>query len=316
MAKEGSAVAAAEMQQQQLHQHMIVYDIEELATVNSVHDLDHLAIRSAEMADVENALSADWSFSDLLMTPAAGQQYSFELVETAAVDAVDANRNESTDYMVNTNDFLDVTQSLEYTNEPTLNLLDERLFTDMLNDIDVRSQTKNDDIQETEEALLAAILAATETNGEEDNSAEVSANLTPYLLDPTGSALSSPGACQSLIYDCLDSDSSSSSAITNRKRATKRKADEDDDFSDENTDSHSGKQVVTCKKEANKAAALRYRNKKQRERELLFVECDDYEKRNASLRKQIDDVQSEIDCIKSLLVQVLVSKNASSLATV
>jgi hypothetical protein len=62
------------------------------------------------------------------------------------------------------------------------------------------------------------------------------------------------------------------------------------------------------KKESNKAAATRYRTKKQREREELFIECDAYAKKNTVLKGKIDDLQSEISFIKSLLVEVLLRK--------
>jgi hypothetical protein len=62
------------------------------------------------------------------------------------------------------------------------------------------------------------------------------------------------------------------------------------------------------KKESNKAAATRYRNKKLKEREDLFVECEMYAKKNTILKGKIDDLQTEISFIKSLLVEVLIRK--------
>lgn len=62
------------------------------------------------------------------------------------------------------------------------------------------------------------------------------------------------------------------------------------------------------KRESNKAAATRYRNKKLKEREDLFTECDEYAKKNADLKSKIDDIQTEISFIKSLLVEALISK--------
>lgn len=63
------------------------------------------------------------------------------------------------------------------------------------------------------------------------------------------------------------------------------------------------------KKESNKAAAIKYRSKKMKEREGLFAECEEYAKRNAELKKKIDDTQSEISFIKSLLVEALIAKS-------
>lgn len=65
------------------------------------------------------------------------------------------------------------------------------------------------------------------------------------------------------------------------------------------------------KKESNRAAALRYREKKQREREQLFIECEMYAKKNAEMRKKIDDTMTEISFIKSLLVEALVARKSS-----
>jgi hypothetical protein len=63
------------------------------------------------------------------------------------------------------------------------------------------------------------------------------------------------------------------------------------------------------KKESNRAAAIRYRNKKLKEREELFAECELYAKKNADMRKKIDDTLTEISFIKSLLVEALVTIN-------
>jgi hypothetical protein len=61
------------------------------------------------------------------------------------------------------------------------------------------------------------------------------------------------------------------------------------------------------KKESNRAAAIRYRSKKLKERDQLFVECEAYAKRNAEMKKKIDDTLTEISFIKSLLVEALVT---------
>lgn len=65
------------------------------------------------------------------------------------------------------------------------------------------------------------------------------------------------------------------------------------------------------KKESNKAAAIRYRTKKLKEKEQLFVECELYSNKNNELRSKIDDLQTRISCIKSLLVEALIKKNSN-----
>lgn len=65
------------------------------------------------------------------------------------------------------------------------------------------------------------------------------------------------------------------------------------------------------KKESNKAAAIRYRTKKLKEKEQLFAECELYSKKNNELRSKIDDLQTRISCIKSLLVEALIKKNSN-----
>ncbi len=65
------------------------------------------------------------------------------------------------------------------------------------------------------------------------------------------------------------------------------------------------------KKESNKAAASRYRSKKSKEKDQLFVECEYYEKKNSEMKQKISDIESEIQSIRSLLVQALLVKNDS-----
>jgi hypothetical protein len=62
------------------------------------------------------------------------------------------------------------------------------------------------------------------------------------------------------------------------------------------------------KRESNKVAAVRYRAKKTKERDLLFQECDFYEKNNNELKEKLSDVEHEIALIKNLLVQALTAK--------
>lgn len=66
---------------------------------------------------------------------------------------------------------------------------------------------------------------------------------------------------------------------------------------------------VVKKRESNKQAAIRYRNKKLREKDQLFAECDELAKRNVYLKKRIDDVKTQIGFIKGLLVEALIAKN-------
>jgi hypothetical protein len=65
---------------------------------------------------------------------------------------------------------------------------------------------------------------------------------------------------------------------------------------------------LTDKRESNKQAALRYRNKKLKERDELFNECERYAVKNDLMKKKIDDIQTEISFIKSLLVDALIAK--------
>lgn len=58
----------------------------------------------------------------------------------------------------------------------------------------------------------------------------------------------------------------------------------------------------------NKLAAQKYRSKKIQLRDQLFADCEHYEKLNKELRTKIEDVQSEVNLIKTLLVQVYLAK--------
>lgn len=62
------------------------------------------------------------------------------------------------------------------------------------------------------------------------------------------------------------------------------------------------------KKESNKNAAVRYRVKKTKERDLLFQECDLYERNNTELKGKIDAIEQEIGFIKNLLIQAINSR--------
>jgi len=71
-------------------------------------------------------------------------------------------------------------------------------------------------------------------------------------------------------------------------------------------DKHSS--TSTIEVNSNKLAAQKYRNKKIQKREQLFADCEHYEKLNKDLRKKIDDIQTEVNLIKTLLVQVYLAK--------
>lgn len=62
------------------------------------------------------------------------------------------------------------------------------------------------------------------------------------------------------------------------------------------------------KRESNKAAASRYRSKKSKERNELFLQTEIYEKKNSELKEKIKDVETEINSIRSLLIQALLIK--------
>ncbi|MGH0138014.1 UNVERIFIED_CONTAM: hypothetical protein FKN15_026995 [Acipenser sinensis] len=58
------------------------------------------------------------------------------------------------------------------------------------------------------------------------------------------------------------------------------------------------------KKEQNKNAATRYRQKKRAERGLMESECCELESRNRELRERMDSIESEIQCLKELLEEI------------
>ena len=62
------------------------------------------------------------------------------------------------------------------------------------------------------------------------------------------------------------------------------------------------------KKAANKAATIRYRSKKQKERDELFAECEIYSARNKELKQKIENIRSEISCIKNLIIEIYIKK--------
>ncbi|XP_041133225.1 cyclic AMP-dependent transcription factor ATF-5-like [Polyodon spathula] len=58
------------------------------------------------------------------------------------------------------------------------------------------------------------------------------------------------------------------------------------------------------KKEQNKKAATRYRQKKRAERSLMESECYELECRNRELRERAESIESEIQCLKELLEEI------------
>lgn len=62
------------------------------------------------------------------------------------------------------------------------------------------------------------------------------------------------------------------------------------------------------KRESNKVAAVRYRQKKSKQRDQLFQECELYGKKNEELKEKISDIEQQIGYIKSLLMQALAQK--------
>ena len=66
------------------------------------------------------------------------------------------------------------------------------------------------------------------------------------------------------------------------------------------------------KLESNRAAAIRYRAKKLKEKESLFTELEFFANKNAATRASIDDLQAQINCIKSVLVDALIKKKINA----
>ena len=71
---------------------------------------------------------------------------------------------------------------------------------------------------------------------------------------------------------------------------------------------NSGSSNDPIKKESNKEAATRYRLKKMNEKDQLFETRIHLEKENDQVKKKIELVQTEINYLKMLLVQMLLSK--------
>lgn len=63
------------------------------------------------------------------------------------------------------------------------------------------------------------------------------------------------------------------------------------------------------KKQSNKEAAIRYRQKKMKEKFDLFKTRDGLKSENEDLKKKIEDIQLEISFVKNILVEMLLKKN-------
>jgi hypothetical protein len=63
------------------------------------------------------------------------------------------------------------------------------------------------------------------------------------------------------------------------------------------------------KKQSNKEAAIRYRQKKMKEKYDLFKTRDGLKSENEDLKKKIEDIQLEISFVKNILVEMLLKKN-------
>jgi hypothetical protein len=63
------------------------------------------------------------------------------------------------------------------------------------------------------------------------------------------------------------------------------------------------------KKQSNKEAAIRYRQKKMKEKYDLFKTRDGLKSENEDLKKKIEDIQLEISLVKNILVELLIKKN-------
>lgn len=63
------------------------------------------------------------------------------------------------------------------------------------------------------------------------------------------------------------------------------------------------------KKQSNKEAAIKYRQKKMKEKYDLFKTRDGLKSENEDLKKKIEDIQLEISFVKNILVEMLLKKN-------
>ena len=132
------------------------------------------------------------------------------------------------------------------------------------------------------------------------------ADIQPTGLSPEFNSESSNTAIESLDDESSAYLTSSSSESEPAKKTSKKRKCPD------SATARVGRGGKVDKKESNKAAAVRYRCKKALEKDRLFAECELYDKKNAEMRVKISDLESEIDFIKSLLVQAFLAKNSNA----
>ncbi len=113
--------------------------------------------------------------------------------------------------------------------------------------------------------------------------------------------------CSDYGADLYNSDPTNTTRRSTRNRNKKTKIDSDplDLAYDNNTNSSSN---FGSKRFSNKDAATKYRMKKLNEKDKLFETKTILEKENDDVKKKIDHVQTEVDYLKNLLVQMLLTK--------
>lgn len=144
---------------------------------------------------------------------------------------------------------------------------------------------------------VAAMTPLTNNTMEEASSMEDSyiagANPSVRSMDETSSWSFEDDASSSTASPSLNNNSNKSRRVTHHRQSA-----------------GSVSKVSKSKKESNKQAAERYRNKKQLEKLELFAECERDEERNKQLKAEIEEVQAELNFIKNLLVEALLAKKS------
>lgn len=157
-------------------------------------------------------------------------------------------------------------------------------------DEDLDFNLLNDDVLESLNILLENNQEIESFKTELDSATSVNSpqSISPldtsssYIFSPSHSELSPIGVSEfdddsQQSYSCTASNSATSlKRINNKKRGIGQ----------------------VNKKESNRTAAIRYRNKKVIERDTLFSECEFFAKKNADMKKKIDDTLTEISFIK------------------
>lgn len=104
----------------------------------------------------------------------------------------------------------------------------------------------------------------------------------------------------------FETENSDDSSFYENRDENKRKKEKLDYYS------VNDKSLSYNKKQSNKEAAIRYRQKKQKEKENLFHTRSLLEKENQELKSKIEDIQVEINFVKNILVEMLFKKNLFS----